>query len=229
MKSIHKEYDTGEVVTTVLKNIDFQVRSGEFIAIMGPSGAGKSTFMNIVSFLDRPSSGKYLFNGTDTETYTDNQLADIRNQKIGFVFQMFNLLPNLTAIDNVKLPLIYADDSNVNQEKRAKAALTQVGLEHRFKHRPNQLSGGEQQRIAIARALINNPTIIFADEPTGNLDSKSAYEIMNILGKLRKKSQTTIFMVTHEPDIAEYAERIITMRDGNIVEDIPNTNPRLSE
>lgn len=220
MQGIFKQYQTGEVVTHVLKGVDFHVSPGEFIAIMGPSGAGKSTLMNIISFLDRPTTGNYVFDGISTEKFSDDELAEIRNGKIGFVFQMFNLLPNLSAMENVKLPLLYAQVPESEQNERAKAVLEQVGLGHRINNRPNQLSGGEQQRVAIARALINKPKIIFADEPTGNLDSKSASEIMDIFKHLQENEDHTIIMVTHELNIAAYARRVVTMKDGVIVEDM---------
>lgn len=219
LTAITKTFQTGEVLTNVLNGIDLTIQEGEFVAIMGHSGAGKSTLMNILSFLDRPTSGQYFFEDTATETFSDDVLAEIRNSKVGFVFQTFNLLANVSAMDNVKLPLIYAGVSEREQNSRAKQALEEVGLAHRIEYTPGQLSGGEQQRVAIARALINNPKIIFADEPTGNLDSKASAEIIKILRDLHKKMGHTIIMVTHEDDTAANAERIIKLKDGLIIDD----------
>jgi putative ABC transport system ATP-binding protein len=188
---------------------------------MGPSGSGKSTLMNIVGCLDTPTTGNYILNGKDVSRMSDNQLADVRNREIGFVFQTFNLLPRATALDNVALPLIYAGYSKAEREERAMETLRSVGLESRAKHRPNELSGGQRQRVAIARALVNNPSIILADEPTGNLDTKTSYEIMDLFEALYVKGNT-IIMVTHEEDIARYSHRIVRLRDGLVESDLPN-------
>ncbi|MEW6286145.1 MAG: ABC transporter ATP-binding protein [Chloroflexota bacterium] len=215
-----KVYGEGEAAVYALDGVDVQVARGEFVAIMGPSGSGKSTLMNIVGCLDRPTEGKYVLDGRDVSQMSKNELAKVRNEKLGFIFQSFNLLPRLSALANVMLPMLYTaeDVSDEEAEARAIAALTSVGLEKRLHHRPNQLSGGQQQRVAIARALVNHPPLILADEPTGNLDSKSSVEIMDILHNLHK-SGVTIVMVTHEPDIAAHAERIICVKDGRILSD----------
>ncbi len=222
LHDIHKEYDTGKVVTVALKQISLQIGAGEFVSIMGASGSGKSTLMNILGFLDHPSSGAYLFEGENTSSFDENALADIRNHKVGFIFQAFNLLPRTSAIDNVRLPLIYAGIPHDQQIKKAERLLNMVGLGDRMNHKPNELSGGQQQRVAIARALVNDPTVIFADEPTGNLDSKSSLEIMHILRELNLKHNNTIIMVTHEHDVAAYSKRVLTIHDGEIISDIPN-------
>jgi len=219
IQNIHKQYKIGEITSKILKGVNLSIASGEFISIMGHSGAGKSTLMNILGFLDQPTSGSYQLEGVNTESMNDDELAEIRNQKIGFVFQMFNLLPRISALENVKIPMLYAGIPDKKQNERAKLALEEVGLGHRIYNHPNQLSGGEQQRVAIARALINKPKIILADEPTGNLDSKSSYEIMNIFCRLHQKFHHTIIMITHESDIAEYAERTILLKDGLIIKD----------
>lgn len=215
---IRKEYVTGEIVTTVLRGIDLAVEEGEFIAIMGPSGSGKSTLMHILGFLDRPSSGTYQFNNKNVENLSDDELAFIRNQEIGFVFQAFNLLPRTSALENVSLPLIYAGVKASEQKDRALRALEMVGLADRVEHKPNELSGGQQQRVAIARSLINNPKVIFADEPTGNLDSKSSIEVMRIFQDLNAKGHT-IILITHEEDIGSMCKRILHIRDGLIESD----------
>ena len=220
LKDVHKQFATDGVITKVLHGITFNIHSGEFVAIMGQSGSGKSTLMHILGFLDKITGGQYLFNGTDTTKFDDNQLASLRNKKIGFVFQSFNLLPRTSVLDNVILPLEYTDKNITAEEKnvRANRALKAVGLEHRLEHLSNQLSGGEKQRVAIARALINNPEVIFADEPTGNLDSKSGSQVMEIISKLNQQGKT-IIMVTHEHYTANTAERIITMKDGLVIAD----------
>ncbi|MFC1655404.1 ABC transporter ATP-binding protein [Patescibacteria group bacterium] len=212
-KNLSKDYITGTVVTQALKGVDFEVHEGEFIAIMGHSGSGKSTLMHILGFLDVPTAGDYIFDGKNTKKFDDDKLAEIRNKKVGFVFQAFNLLPRTTAIDNVRLPMIYAGVPEEEQIKRAKKALHDVGLSDRMNNKSNELSGGQQQRVAIARALINKPRIIFADEPTGNLDSTSSREIMEIVDNLHKEGHT-IIIVTHEDNIAAHAQRITKMKDG---------------
>ncbi len=217
---VHKEYIIGEVTTKVLKGVNLKIKKGEFVSIMGHSGAGKSTLMNIIGFLDQPTSGSYKLEGINTEKLNEDELAEIRNITIGFVFQMFNLLPRVSALDNVKLPLLYAGVPEKEQNKRAKIVLEKVGLSHRINNHPSQLSGGEQQRVAIARALINNPKLILADEPTGNLDTKSSYEIMDIFCKLHKDQGHTIVMITHELDISKYSGRIVTLDDGVTLKDI---------
>ncbi len=208
----------GEIVTEVLHGVKLKIDSGEFVAVMGPSGSGKSTMMNIMGFLDSPTSGHYAFNGTEVEDFDEDTLAEIRNREIGFVFQMFYLLSKMSAFDNVKLPMLYANVPDSEQEDRAKRALKAVGLEDRMHHKPNELSGGQQQRVSIARSLVNEPKVIFADEPTGNLDSVSSVEIMDIFGKLHAQGKT-IIMVTHEDDIAAHAERILMVKDGMIIKD----------
>ncbi len=225
-KNIKKEYRNEEVVTKVLHDLTFEVKKGEFLSIMGPSGSGKSTLMHIMGLLERKTSGTYMFAGKDVDELNDNELAKFRNEKIGFVFQSFNLLAKTSVIDNVKLPLIYSKNKK-NMDERAKKVLEKVGLGHRLNHFTNQISGGEKQRVAIARALVNNPDIIFADEPTGNLDSKSGTQIMEILQKLNKDGNT-IILVTHETHTAEYADRIIKVIDGLIKNDYKVKNRRKS-
>ncbi|MBS1530545.1 MAG: ABC transporter ATP-binding protein [Bacteroidetes bacterium] len=221
IKDIGRKYVIGAETIHALKSVSLSINKGEFVALMGPSGSGKSTLMNILGCLDTPTKGEYILNGIDVSHMTDNQLADVRNSEIGFVFQTFNLLPRNTALDNVALPLVYAGVNRENRRTRAKQALTNVGLEHRVDHKPNELSGGQRQRVAVARALINNPSIILADEPTGNLDTKTSIEIMGLLEDIHAKGNT-IILVTHEEDIAKHAHRIVRMRDGLIENDQPN-------
>lgn len=218
VKDLRKEYCDGDVKTIALDGISFNIKQGEFVAIMGPSGSGKSTLMHIMGFLDRPSSGTFKFEGQGIEELDDDQLAFIRNNKLGFVFQFFNLLPRTTVFDNVKLPLVYTKISDEEKKQRVISAIDSVGMSHRIKHFSNQLSGGEQQRVAIARAIANNPSVIFADEPTGNLDSKSGQQVMEILQDLNEKKHT-IILVTHELYTAEMAKRIIKLKDGQLVSD----------
>ena len=214
--NINKTYKNGSLELQVLKNISFKVDKGEFLAIMGSSGSGKSTMMNILGCLDNQYEGKYILDGIDISKSTENELSEIRNKKIGFIFQSFNLLPRLTALENVELPLVYSSIPKEERHKRANELLEMVGLKERIHHRPNELSGGQRQRVAIARALANNPSIILADEPTGNLDSKSEEEIIEILQKLNKMGKT-IVIVTHEPNIGEIAQRKIVFKDGEII------------
>jgi putative ABC transport system ATP-binding protein len=214
-QNITKVFQMGDVQVHALRGLSIQIAQGEVVAIMGPSGSGKSTLMNIIGCLDRPTSGEYFLAGERVATMTDDQLASIRNRSVGFVFQSFNLLPRATALANVELPLRYAHNGK-NRRQRAQEALESVGLADRMTHRPNELSGGQQQRVAIARALVNNPAIVMADEPTGNLDTTSGDEIMEILLKLNKEQGTTLIIVTHDPEIAEQAQRIIHIRDGMV-------------
>lgn len=218
LTGVTKVYQMGDSEVKALAGVNVTVQAGEFTAIMGPSGSGKSTLMNILGCLDRPSTGSYLLDGQEVAAMTDDELAITRNKKIGFVFQNFNLLPRISALQNVALPLVYAGVRQIERDERAMQALEAVGLSNRFHHRPNELSGGQRQRVAIARALVNDPTIIMADEPTGNLDSKSGVEVMGIFEKLNSLGRT-IILVTHEPDIAEYARRVIHVRDGLVVRD----------
>lgn len=217
LKNLVKTYQIGDSEVRALRGVSYNVEEGEFLAIMGPSGSGKSTLMNILGCLDRPTSGSYLLEGEEVSSFDKNKLADIRNSKIGFVFQTFNLLPRTTAIENVELPLLYANVHSRHHRELALKALESVGLRKRAEHKTNQLSGGEQQRIAIARALLNNPSLILADEPTGNLDTKTSNEIMDIFTKLNVEKGITMVMVTHEPDIACYARKRIYIRDGQII------------
>ena len=214
-----KTYYLGEVQVPALKGVDLTIQTGEFVAIMGASGSGKSTFMNIIGCLDRPTQGKYLLEGNDVSDLTRDDLARIRNKKIGFVFQNFNLLGRTSALENVELPLFYDNSSSRERRHRAMEALTIMGLQGREHHLPSQLSGGQQQRVAIARSLVNRPSLILADEPTGNLDTRTSLEIMDIFQKLNQAAQITIILVTHEPDIAKYAERHVVFRDGKIIQD----------
>ncbi len=227
VKNLKKIYYDEGVKTSAVARVTFDIKKGEFVAIMGPSGSGKSTLMHMLGFLDRPTSGKYLFEGKDTHSLSDNELALLRNKEIGFVFQSFNLLQRTTVLDNVKLPLVYSDDKT-NQDKRAKKVLENVGLSHRLDYFTNQISGGEKQRVAIARALVNNPSIIFADEPTGNLDSKSGIQVMEILQKLNEEGNTVI-LVTHETYTAECAKRIIKIVDGLITSDTSVKKRRVAQ
>lgn len=216
-----RNFRLGKQTIKVLKELSFSINKNEYVALMGPSGSGKSTLMNILGCLDTPTAGKYILNKQDVSRLVDDELAEIRNKEIGFVFQTFNLLPRSTALDNVALPLVYAGLSKGDREKRAIEVLDQVGLSDRVKHKPNELSGGQRQRVAVARAMVNNPSIILADEPTGNLDSKTSYEIMALFDEIHKKGNT-IILVTHEEDIAQHAHRIIRLRDGEIESDIMN-------
>lgn len=225
---LRKVYDIDGVKTVALAEATFQVMPGEFVAIMGPSGSGKSTMMQILGLLDRATSGHYLLNGKQTEGLSDDQLAHLRNRELGFVFQAFYLLPRTTVYQNVELPLLYSDVPAAERQTRVLAALSSVFLEHRIDHYSNQLSGGEKQRVAIARALVTNPTLIFADEPTGNLDSKSGQQVMRILQKLNNEGKT-IILVTHETDTANHGTRILRMKDGLIVEDTPIKNRSIAE
>jgi putative ABC transport system ATP-binding protein len=217
LEGITKVYRTGEVEVAALKGISLHIPEGEFVAIMGPSGSGKSTLMNLIGCLDQPSSGRYILDGYDVSALTDDQLAWIRNRKIGFVFQSYNLIPRASAVHNVEMPLIYAGD-NQQRRERAMAALESVGLLERASHLPSELSGGQQQRVAVARALVTDPAILLADEPTGNLDSESSLEIMKLLRDLNQQGRT-IVLITHEADIAAFAQRVVRMRDGVIVSD----------
>jgi putative ABC transport system ATP-binding protein len=216
VRNLQKDYVTGEVVTKVLRGLDFSITAGEYLAIMGPSGSGKSTLMHVLGFLDTATAGAYLFKGQNVAEFDDVKLAEIRNQEVGFVFQQFNLLPKTTVLENVKLPLLYSHHKE--ETDLARAAIAAVGLEHRTDYLSNQLSGGEKQRVAIARAIVNQPSIVFADEPTGNLDTKSGTQIMEIFEKLNEQGHT-IILVTHEQDTANHAHRIIKLRDGLIEND----------
>ena len=219
--SVHKSYDLGETSVHALRGVTFSIEKGEFVSIMGPSGSGKSTLMNIVGCLDTPSKGTYLLNQRDVGKLDEEQLAGIRNQEIGFIFQQFHLLPRSTALENVALPLKYASVQRAEQLSRAEEVLNKVGLRDRLSHKPTELSGGEQQRVAIARALVNSPSILFADEPTGNLDSKTGKEVLEIFKELNEKGQT-IVVITHENDIAKQSQRTITIKDGEIESDSIN-------
>jgi len=216
VSGLTKVYGSGDAAVHALRGVDLEIPEGDFVAIMGPSGSGKSTFLSILGCLERPSSGDYYLDGRDVNSLEDDELADLRNKKLGFVFQSFNLLPRHNVLRNVEMPLIYAGVPSDERRKRAQELLEQVGLGHRLTHKPAELSGGEQQRVAIARALANNPLVIFADEPTGNLDTKASLEIMEIFQQMHRTGRT-IVMVTHEPDIAAYARRVIHFRDGKIV------------
>lgn len=223
IKGISRVYQIGTETIYALRSVDLNIFKNEYVALMGPSGSGKSTLMNILGCLDTPSTGEYILNNNSVATMTDNELAEVRNKEIGFVFQTFNLLPRSTTLDNVALPLVYAGLPKAERDARAKEVLEQVGLSNRMNHRPNELSGGQRQRVAIARALVNKPAIILADEPTGNLDSKTSVEIMGLLEDIHKKGNT-IILVTHEEDIALHAHRIVRLRDGLVESDSINKN-----
>ena len=225
LEHLSRVYIMGDQRLYALRDISFKVNRNEYVALMGPSGSGKSTLMNILGYLDTPTSGKYLLNDHDVSHMEDKELAHVRNKEIGFVFQTFNLLPRVSALENVAVPLIYAGVSRKERLERAKVAMDMVGLSDRMDHKPNELSGGQRQRVAIARAIVNDPAIILADEPTGNLDSKTSLEIMAIFEKIHS-SGNTIILVTHEPDIAEYAHRIIRLRDGLVENDEQNAHPK---
>lgn len=224
LESIVKNYKVGTQIVRALRSVSIDIYKGEYVAIMGASGSGKSTLMNIIGCLDTPTSGKYILNNNDVSSMSDDQLAEIRNSEIGFIFQVFNLLPRNTALENVMLPLVYSGVRKSVRKERAEQTLVDVGLEDRMTHRPNELSGGQRQRVAIARALVNNPALLLADEPTGNLDSKISEEIMKLFAEIHKKGNTLV-MVTHEEDIAEHAHRIIRLKDGEVETDIINENP----
>jgi putative ABC transport system ATP-binding protein len=229
VKNLVKTYVVGEVEVKALRGVNLEVPPGEFLAVTGPSGSGKSTFMHIVGCLDRPTTGQYFLDGADVSQMSKDALAKVRNQKIGFVFQGFNLLSRTTALDNVMLPLLYRGGTKAaDRQKRAMEVLTAVGLENRADHHPNQLSGGQQQRVAIARALINQPSILLADEPTGNLDTKTSIEVMGIFQNLNRERGITVVLITHEADIAEYGTRIVAFRDGVVVADRAVTRRRLA-
>ncbi|MDD2189467.1 MAG: ABC transporter ATP-binding protein [Eubacteriales bacterium] len=219
IEGLSKIYDTGEIQVEALKTIDLTIKTGEFIAVMGASGSGKSTLMNILGCLDRPTEGSYYLEGVDVMEKSDDELSAVRNKKIGFVFQSFNLISRTSALKNVELPMVYGRIGSEERKERARKLLKDVGLEDRAHHMPNELSGGQKQRVAIARALANSPQIILADEPTGNLDSQSSVEIMDIFCKLNRQEGKTVIIVTHERDIAEFSDRIITFRDGHIIKD----------
>lgn len=218
IRNITRDFHLGQEIVKVLKGIDLDIERGEYVAFMGPSGSGKSTLMNLLGCLDTPTSGQYVLNGKDVSKMSDDELAEIRNKEIGFVFQTFNLLPRTTALENVALPMIYAGASKSERKIRAEKVLEDVGLADRMDHKPNQLSGGQRQRVAVGRALVNHPSIILADEPTGNLDSKTSVEIMNLFDEIHSKGNTVI-LVTHEEDIAKHAARIIRLRDGMVESD----------
>lgn len=224
IRDIKKIYEVGTQVVKALNGVDLDIERGEYVALMGPSGSGKSTLMNMLGCLDTPTSGDYTLNGKNVSQMEDNELADIRNKEIGFVFQTFNLLARYTALENVALPLIYAGQSKSDRERKAAEVLTQVNLSDRMDHRPNELSGGQRQRVAVARALVNDPAIILADEPTGNLDTKTSYEIMALFDQIHKAGNT-IIVVTHEEDIAQHAHRIVRLRDGVVESDEVNADP----
>ena len=227
-ENVSRVYKMGSEIINALRTVSIDIDKGEYVAFMGPSGSGKSTLMNIIGCLDTPSGGKYILNGQDVGGLTDNELAEIRNKEIGFVFQTFNLLPRATALENVALPLIYAGYRKAERDEKAMRSLESVGLGDRAGHKPNELSGGQRQRVAIARALVNDPSIILADEPTGNLDSKTSYDIMGLFQELHKQNNT-IIMVTHEDDIAHFAHRVIRLMDGEVESDTINTEAERQE
>jgi putative ABC transport system ATP-binding protein len=230
IRDLTKTYHIGEIAVQALRGVNLEVKSGEFVAVVGPSGSGKSTLMHILGCLDKPTSGEYLLEGKDVSQLNDDELSRIRNHQIGFVFQGFNLLARTSALENVELPLLYSGNnvSPAERRERAMAALASVGLADRVEHHPNQLSGGQQQRVAIARALMNNPSILMADEPTGNLDTKTSIEVMEIFQALKEQRGITIVLITHEHEVAQYGSRIVTIRDGNIGSDEPNKNRRMA-
>ncbi len=230
VQDLVKTYQVGDVAVRALRGVTLEVAAGEFVAVVGPSGSGKSTFMHILGCLDRPTSGAYWLEDRDVSRLNDDELSAIRNRQIGFVFQGFNLLPRTSAVENVELPLLYATQkvAAAERRRRALAALDAVGLADRAEHHPNQLSGGQQQRVAIARALLNNPSMLFADEPTGNLDSRTSVEVMDIFQRLKEERGITIILITHEQQVAEYGSRIIAFKDGQIVSDQPNGQQRLA-
>jgi putative ABC transport system ATP-binding protein len=223
IKNLNKTYIMGQEKVEALKDVSIDIEKNEYVALMGPSGSGKSTLMNLIGCLDSPSRGEYWLNGTEVSTMDDGELAEVRNKEIGFVFQTFNLMPRLSALENVALPLVYAGIGKEERLERARKTLESVGLGDRVTHKPNELSGGQRQRVAVARALVNNPAIILADEPTGNLDTKTSYEIMGLFEQIHKAGNTVI-LVTHEQDIAQHAHRIIRLRDGLVESDIRNEN-----
>jgi putative ABC transport system ATP-binding protein len=231
VRNIVKTYIVGEVEVRALRGVSLEVESGQFLAVTGPSGSGKSTLMHILGCLDRPTSGQYILDGQDVSQMSKDELATVRNKRIGFVFQGFNLLSRTSALDNVELPLLYGGGKVRTAERRKLAveALTKVGLADRADHHPNQLSGGQQQRVAIARALVTNPSILLADEPTGNLDSRTSIEVMGVFQRLNRERGLTVLLITHERDIAEYGHRIVTCRDGLVVSDNPVTQPRVAD
>lgn len=224
VRNLVKTYYMGANVVNALQGVDLNISKNEYVALMGPSGSGKSTLMNLIGCLDTPTSGEYILNGSNVSTMDDGELAAVRNKEIGFVFQTFNLLPRLSALENVALPLVYAGISKSERIEKAKHVLNSVGLADRMDHKPNELSGGQRQRVAVARALVNDPSIILADEPTGNLDSKTSYEIIGLFEEIHALGNT-IVLVTHEPDIAEFAHRIVKMKDGKVESDVLNPNP----
>lgn len=227
IKKISKEYIMGREKIFALKDVSININKNEYVALMGPSGSGKSTLMNILGCLDSPTGGEYVLNGINVSRMTDDELAHVRNKEIGFVFQTFNLLPRLSALENVALPMVYAGLNKQDRTARAEQVMDMVGLKDRMHHKPNELSGGQRQRVAIARALVNNPSIILADEPTGNLDTKTSYEIMNIFEEINLKGNTVI-LVTHEEDIAKHAKRIVRLRDGLVETDVPNIPTKMA-